>query len=116
VCCGEQGEVVREMRAAIQSLKDSGLTAANLYNCWLTRRMIPLWSWGHYIWEYRGPGDCTRSTATEWTEVEYRRAHANITTATFNSFDAELQPFSGDKPAPTVRGDFLLSCLIKVAF
>ncbi|KAK1698457.1 hypothetical protein QYE76_015154 [Lolium multiflorum] len=44
--------------------------------------------------------DCTRSTATEWTEAEYRKALAKITTATFTAFNAKLQPFSEDKPAP----------------
>jgi hypothetical protein len=29
----EQEEVVKEMRQAIQALKDSGLTATNMYNC-----------------------------------------------------------------------------------
>ncbi|KAK1685651.1 hypothetical protein QYE76_046499 [Lolium multiflorum] len=51
------------------------------------------------MWEHRGQNDCTRSTAVEWTEDEYRKALAKITTATFTSFDAELQPFSEDKPA-----------------
>ncbi|KAK1680107.1 hypothetical protein QYE76_040955 [Lolium multiflorum] len=31
----EQEEVVKEMRQAIQALKDSGLTAVDMYNCWL---------------------------------------------------------------------------------
>jgi hypothetical protein len=51
----EQEEVVKEMRTAIQSLKDAGLTAANLYNRWLARRLIPLRSRGHYMWEYAPP-------------------------------------------------------------
>jgi hypothetical protein len=105
----EQEEVVREMRSAIQSLKEVGLTAVNLYNCWLAQRLIPLRSRGHYMWEYRGQNDCTRSTAAEWTEDEYRKALAKITTATFTSFDAELQPFSEDKPAALVSGD-CVSC------
>jgi hypothetical protein len=43
--------------------------------------------------------------AAEWTEDEYLKALAKITTATFTSFDAELQPFSEDKPTPKVRDD-----------
>ncbi|KAK1661435.1 hypothetical protein QYE76_049594 [Lolium multiflorum] len=38
-------------------------------------------------------------SAIEWSEDEYRKTLANITTATFTS-DAGLQPFSEDKPAP----------------
>jgi hypothetical protein len=98
----DQEEVVKEMRLAIQALKDDGLTAANMYNCWLGRRLIPLRCRGHFMWEYRGQNDCTRSTATEWDEVEYRKALAKVTTAAFTSFDDGLQPFSEDKPAPQV--------------
>jgi hypothetical protein len=42
------------------------------------------------MWEYRGQNDCTRSTATEWDEGEYRKAIAKITTATFTSFEDGL--------------------------
>ncbi|KAK1599913.1 hypothetical protein QYE76_017281 [Lolium multiflorum] len=96
---GEE-EVVKTMHASIQALKDAGLTAANMYNCWLARRLIPLRSRGHYMWEYRGKNDCTRSTTVEWNEDEYRKALAKITTATFTSLYVGLQPFSEDKPAP----------------
>jgi hypothetical protein len=98
----EQEEVVKGMRQAIQALKDNGLTAANMYNCWLGRRLIPLRCRAHPMWEYRGQNDCTRSTATEWDEGEYRKALAKITTATFTSFEDGLQPYSEDTPAPQV--------------
>ncbi|KAK1648130.1 hypothetical protein QYE76_065935 [Lolium multiflorum] len=96
---GEE-EVVKEMRQAIQALKDSGLTAVDMYNCWLGRRLIPLRCRAHPMWEYRGQNDCTRSTATEWDEGEYRKALAKITTATFTSFEDGLQPYSEETPAP----------------
>ncbi|KAK1652089.1 hypothetical protein QYE76_069894 [Lolium multiflorum] len=111
----DQEEVVREMRLAIQALKDSGLTGANMYNCWLGRRLVPLRCRSHLMWEYKGQNDCTRSSATEWDEAEYRKALAKVTTAVFTSFDDGLQPFSEDKPAPKAssrhkaRGGFLLS-------
>ncbi|KAK1610986.1 hypothetical protein QYE76_034659 [Lolium multiflorum] len=59
------------------------------------------------MWEYRGQNDCTRSTATEWDEGEYRKALAKITTATFTSFEDGLQPFSEDNPAPQKIADHL---------
>jgi hypothetical protein len=90
------------MRKSIQALKDSGLTAANMYNCWLARRLIPLRSPDHYMWEYRGQNDCTRSTVVDWSEDEYRKVLAKITTATFTSLDNGLQPFSEDRPVPKV--------------
>jgi hypothetical protein len=98
----EQEEVVKGMRQAIQALKDNGLTAANMYNCWLGRRLIPLRCRAHSMWEYRGQNDCTRSTATEWDEGEYRKALAKVTTATFTSFEDGLQPYSEETPAPQV--------------
>ncbi|KAK1649139.1 hypothetical protein QYE76_066944 [Lolium multiflorum] len=96
----DQEEVVKGMRQAIQALKESGLTAANMYNCWLGRRLVPLRCRAHPMWEYKGQNDCTRSSATEWDEAEYRKALAKVTTAVFTSFDDGLQPFSEDKPAP----------------
>ncbi|KAK1603600.1 hypothetical protein QYE76_048153 [Lolium multiflorum] len=96
----EQEQVVKEMRQAIQALKDDGLTAVDMYNCWLGRRLIPLRCRAHPMWEYRGQNDCTRSTATEWDESEYRKALAKITTATFTSFEDGLQPYSEDTLAP----------------
>jgi hypothetical protein len=50
----DQEEVVKTMLTSIQALKDAGLTAANMYNCWLARRLIPLRCRGHYMWEYKG--------------------------------------------------------------
>jgi hypothetical protein len=88
------------MWTSIQALKDAGLMAANMYNYWLARRLIPLRCQGHYMWEYKGQNDCTRSTVVEWGEDEYRRALSKISTATFASIDAGLQPFSKDKPVP----------------
>jgi hypothetical protein len=63
------------------------------------------------MWEYRGQNDCTRSTTVEWSKDEYRKVLAKITTTTFTSLDTGLQPFSGEKPAPTVCGDFIYSCI-----
>ncbi|KAK1642073.1 hypothetical protein QYE76_059878 [Lolium multiflorum] len=96
----EQEKVVKDMRQAIQALKDDGLTAVDMYNCWLGRRLIPLRCRAHPMWEYRGQSDRTRSTATEWDEGEYRKALAKITTATFTSFEDGLQPYTEDTPAP----------------
>jgi hypothetical protein len=86
----DQEEVVKEMRLAIQTLKNGGQAAANMYNCWLARRLIPLRSRGHYMWEYRGQNDCTRSTEVDWGEDEYRKVLPKITTATFTSLDDGL--------------------------
>jgi hypothetical protein len=53
----EQEKVVNEMHSKIQELKNSGLSAVNLYNCWLARRLVPLRCRGHYMWEYMGHND-----------------------------------------------------------
>ncbi|KAK1644234.1 hypothetical protein QYE76_062039 [Lolium multiflorum] len=77
----EQEEVVKEMRQAIQALKDNGLTAP-----------IPCGNTGG---KTTAPVD-----GDEWDESEYRKALAKITTATFTSFEDGLQPYSEDAPAP----------------
>jgi hypothetical protein len=38
----------------------------------------------------------------DWSEDEYRKVLAKITTATFTSLDNGLQPFSEDRPVPKV--------------
>ena len=73
---------------------------------------MPLRCRGHYMWEYTGQNDCTRVSATEWAEAEYKKALAKITTAPFTSFDAELQPFTADNPGPTVR-HLTSSCIVR---
>jgi hypothetical protein len=54
------------------------------------------------MWEYGGQNDCTRSTAIDWSEDEYRKVLAKVTTTTLTSLDDGLQPFSEDRPAPQV--------------
>jgi hypothetical protein len=110
----EQERVVKKMNARIEVLKITGLSAVNLYNYWLTRRLVPLRCRGHYMWEYTGQNDCTRVFATEWAEAEYKRLLAKITTAPFTSFNAELQPHTSDNPGPTVR-PLIFSCIVEDA-
>jgi hypothetical protein len=110
----EQERVVKKMNARIEVLKITGLSAVNLYNYWLTRRLVPLRCRGHYMWEYTGQNDCTRVFATEWAEAEYKRLLAKITTAPFTSFNAELQPHTSDNPRPTVR-PLIFSCIVEDA-
>ncbi|KAM0900808.1 hypothetical protein ACQ4PT_020381 [Festuca glaucescens] len=82
-------------------MKTAGLTVINVYNCWLARWLVPLRCHGHYMWEYTGQNDCTRVSATEWAEAEYKKALAKITTTPFTTFDAEMQPHTVDNPGPT---------------
>jgi hypothetical protein len=91
------------MRTKIQELKNSGLSVVNLYNYWLARRLVPFRCRCHYMWEYTGQNDCTLDLAMEWAEADYRKALAKITMAPFTFFDAEMQLFSAEKPAPEVR-------------
>nr|XP_051216152.1 uncharacterized protein LOC127333756 [Lolium perenne] len=88
------------MRTKIQELKNSGLSVVNLYNYWLARRLVPFRCRCHYMWEYTGQNDCTLDLAMEWAEADYRKALAKITMAPFTCFDAEMQLFSAEKPAP----------------
>lgn len=99
----EQAQIVKEMRARLRSLKIAGLSTVNLYNCWLARRLAPLRSRSHWMYQYTGQNDSTRSTASEWDEAEYKKALGKITEAGFTSYAEGLQPYEPEEnPAPTV--------------
>jgi hypothetical protein len=85
----EQASIVKAMHAWIKNRKIVGLTAINLYNSWLTQRLALLRSHPHYMWEYKGQNDPTRSTAFDWDLAEYTKAPDKIAAATFTSFDTE---------------------------
>jgi hypothetical protein len=65
----------------LRSLKDAGLKAMNIYNCWLGRRLPPLGTRDHLMCEYTGENNASRSTATKWVAEEYAKAVGKITSA-----------------------------------
>ncbi|KAM0911980.1 hypothetical protein ACQ4PT_013105 [Festuca glaucescens] len=98
----DQKPIVKAMRAYLIELTAKGLTAINLYNCWMARRLAPLRTRRHLMCEYRGHTDSMWTSSLKWTEVEYAKAIKKITTATFSSFNEGLQPYTQAKPAPMI--------------
>jgi hypothetical protein len=92
------------MRTKIQELKNTGLSVVNLYNYWLdpaigsTSVPLPL-----YVGVHGAERLHPRFGHGVGREADYRKALAKITMAPFTCFDAEMQPFSAEKPTPEVR-------------
>ena len=91
------------MRTRMAELKAEGLKTINLYNCWLGRRLAPLGTRAHWMFQYTGQDDPTRTTAEKWDGTRYAAALKNITEAQFENFSEGLKPFRPkDNPAPPV--------------
>ena len=73
--------VVDEMLMTILQLKKDGLDTINLYNSWHGRRLVPLASRSHWIYEYTGRDDGTKACTVEWKANEYSSVLKNITDA-----------------------------------
>jgi hypothetical protein len=54
------------MRAWIKNRNIIDLMAINLYNSWFAQRLALLCSHPHYMWEYKGQNNPTRSTVVDW--------------------------------------------------
>jgi hypothetical protein len=89
-----QRALVGQMLERILQLDIEGLKSFNLYNCWLSWRLILLQQQAHPMWKYTGAGDLPRSTGTEWEEKEYVAALKKITAIQFKNLNEGLQPFT----------------------
>jgi hypothetical protein len=95
--------MVEQILQQMDELEKEGLTMINLNNCWLGRRLVPLVTRVHPMWNYTEQNDPSRLTAAEWKEGEYAAALKKITRAKFMSLDEGLKSFMLDKmPTPTV--------------
>jgi hypothetical protein len=89
-----QRALVGQMLQTILQLDREGLKSFNLYNYWLTQRLILLQQRAHPTWKYTEAGDLTRLTGTEWEEKEYVAALKKITAIQFKNLDEGLQLFT----------------------
>jgi hypothetical protein len=94
--------VVDEMLQTIRGLKKKGLQTINLYNCWFGRRLVPLARRDHYMYEYTGKDDPTKSSLAEWKLEDYTLALKKITQAVYLDAKAGVAPYTARRPAPTV--------------
>ena len=98
--------VMDEMLQTIRGLKKKGLQTINLYNCWLGRRLVPLARRDHYMYEYTGREDSTKSCLAEWKLEDYVPALKKITQAVYLDAKAGVAPYTVKHPAPTVSRCF----------
>jgi hypothetical protein len=100
----DQLKMVKAMQAQIPKLKAKGLNSINVYNYWLGRRIAPLRARSTLMCEYTGANDPMRMTPEEWSNEEYTKALAKVSSTKFSSFKEPLLPFEPKKnPAPEVN-------------
>src|SRR4051812_4842891 len=75
----DQRMVVDEMLQMIRGLKKKVLQTINLYNCWFRQRLMPLGHRDHYMYDYMGKDDPTKSSFAEWHLEDYTLALKKIT-------------------------------------
>src|SRR3954465_5266073 len=105
--------VVDEMLQTICNLKKKGLQTIKLYNFWLGQRLVPLASRAHYMYEYTGKDDPTKSCHAEWRLNDYTLALKKITLAVYLDAKAGVAPYTVKRQVPTVS--FLISHALAVA-
>src|SRR3954464_15001654 len=102
----DQRMVVDEMLQTIRGLKKKGLQTINLHNCWFGRRLVLLAHHDHYMYEYTGKDDPTKSSFAEWKLEDYTLALKKITQEVYLDAKAEVAPYDARRPAPTVSRYF----------
>jgi hypothetical protein len=92
-------------------LRDAGLTPQDLVACFISRRISPLQRRSHNICQMSGPMDPTRHSTHELTSANILRRVKDICKSSQATFAWGLEPYSRDRPAPTVNpsGRYLTS-------
>jgi hypothetical protein len=93
-------------------LRDAGLTPQDLVACFISRRVSPLQRRSHKICQMSGPMDPTRHSTHELTPADILRRIKDICKSSQATFAWGLEPYSRDRPAPTVNpsGRHIFSC------
>jgi hypothetical protein len=84
-------------------LRDAGLTPQDLVACFISRRVSPLQRRSHKICQMSGPMDPTRHSTHELTPADILRRIKDICKSSQATFAWGLEPYSRDRPAPTVN-------------
>jgi hypothetical protein len=84
-------------------LRDAGLTPQDLVACFISRRISPLQRRSHKICQMSGPMDPTRHSTHELTPADILRRIKDICKSSQATFAWGLEPYSRDRPAPTVN-------------
>jgi hypothetical protein len=93
-------------------LQDAGLTPQDLVACFISWRISPLQRRSHKICQMSGPMDPTRHSTHELTPADILWRIKDICKSSQATFAWGLEPYSRDRPAPTVNpsGRYIVSC------
>jgi hypothetical protein len=83
-------------------LRDAGLTPQDIVACFISRRVSPLQRRSHKICQMSGPMDPTRHSTHELSPADILRRVKDICKSSQVTFAWGLEPYSQDRPAPTV--------------
>lgn len=87
----------------IQELQEEGLTGVDLIKTWLTRRIFPLRSRDHPMWQYTGVSDSTRILPREHNAEQIFLKLKNLTMETNDlGIETHVVPYSAHYPLPEV--------------
>jgi hypothetical protein len=84
-------------------LRDAGLSPQDMVACFISRRVSPLQRRTHKICQMSGPMDPTRHSTHELTPANILRRIKDICKSSQTTFAWGLEPYSRDRPAPTVN-------------
>jgi hypothetical protein len=84
-------------------LRDASLTPQDLVACFISRRVSPLQRRSHKICQMSGPMDPTWHSTHELTSADILRRIKDICKSSQATFTWGLEPYSRDRPAPTVN-------------
>jgi hypothetical protein len=93
-------------------LRDAGLTPQDLVACFISRCISPLQRQSHKICQMSGPMDPTQHSTHELTPADILQRVKDIYKSSQATFAWGLEPYSRDRPAPTVNpsGRYIASC------
>jgi hypothetical protein len=84
-------------------LRDAGLTPQDIVACFISRRVSPLQCRSHKICQMSGAMDPTRHSTHELSPADILRRVKDICKSSQVTFAWGLEPYSRDRPAPTVN-------------
>jgi hypothetical protein len=94
---------VNALHQVKRELRDAGLTPQDLVACFISRCISHLQHRTHKICQMSGPMDPTRHSTHELTLADILRWIKDICKSSQATFAWGLEPYSQDRPAPTVN-------------
>jgi hypothetical protein len=103
---------VKALHRVKGELRDVGLPPQDLVACFISRRVSPLQRRSHKICQMSGPMDPTRHSTHELTPADILWRIKDICKCSQATFAWGLEPYSRNRPAPTVNpsGRYIISC------